>query len=88
MNAVTVGNSYLLLLIGECIDSFRDVPVFYTIDANSGYWQIDLKKVDRDKTAFIYNRGLYGFKKTLVGVRNAHWKFQTAANDILSSVMW
>lgn len=58
LNAVTVIDPYPLLSMEECIDSRGDASVFSTLDASSGYRQVEVKKADRDKAAFISHHGL------------------------------
>lgn len=49
LDAVTVRDSYLILQMEGRIDSLGMGTVFSTLDANSGYWQIELEKTDMDK---------------------------------------
>lgn len=42
----------------ECIDSLRDTTIFSTLNDNSGYWQVEIDGVDRDKTGFPSHQGL------------------------------
>lgn len=38
LNAVTVRDWYILPSMDECMGSFGEARVFYTLNANSGYW--------------------------------------------------
>jgi Reverse transcriptase (RNA-dependent DNA polymerase) len=71
LNAVTVRNSYPLPRMDECIDSLGDARIFTTLDCNSGYWQIPVRPVDREKTTFTSHEGLYWFLRMPLGFRNA-----------------
>ena len=42
LNAVTENDSYALPRIDDCLDSFGEAQFFTTLDANSGYWQIEV----------------------------------------------
>ena len=88
LNAVTVRDSYPLPRMDECIDSLGDARVFTTLDALSGYWQIDIADEDRDKTAFTSHHGLYRYTRMPFGLRNAPATFQRAIDIILSRVKW
>ena len=50
LNEKTVRDTYPLPRIDDCIDSLGEATVFYTLDCNSGYWQIPIAEEDRDKT--------------------------------------
>ena len=88
LNAMTVRDSYPIPRMDECIDSLGDARVFSTLDANSGYWQIEVDPNDRDKTAFTSHFGLYRFKRMPFGLKNAPGTFQRAADVILAKVRW
>ena len=42
LNEVTLLDSYPIPRMDECIDSLGDAQYFSTLDANWGYWQIDI----------------------------------------------
>jgi Reverse transcriptase (RNA-dependent DNA polymerase) len=58
LNAVTTKDSYALPRIDDSLDSLGGAQYFTTLDANSGYWQIEVAPEDQDKTAFTTHRGL------------------------------
>jgi hypothetical protein len=59
---------------------------FTTLDANCGYWQIDVNEADREKTAFTSHKGLFQFKRIPFGLMTAPATFQGAIDIVLSSV--
>jgi Reverse transcriptase (RNA-dependent DNA polymerase) len=59
-----------------------------TLDCNSGYWQIPLHEVDRDKTTFCSHAGTFRFLRMPFGLRNAPATFQRAIDIILSGLKW
>lgn len=63
-------DSYPIPRIEECIDSLGDASKFSILDANSGYWQIEIKERDHANTAFIYHHGLHPFKCMPFGQKN------------------
>lgn len=50
--------SYLSQRLDKSIDSLGEATVFSTLPLNSGYWQAEIERKDRDKTAFSSHRGL------------------------------
>lgn len=57
LNAMTVKDKCLLPRLDECIDKLVDSQLFTTLDAYSGYWQINIRKKYRQKKAFICHAG-------------------------------
>lgn len=53
------------------IDYLGDAAVFSTLDANSGYWQMEIGECDRDKFLFTSYHGRYRFIGMPFGLRNA-----------------
>ena len=88
LNAITVRDSYPIPRMDECMDSLGTAKTFSTLDANSGYWQVEIDPKDRDKTAFTSHHGLYRFIRMPFGLKNAPATFQRAIDVILSSVKW
>jgi Reverse transcriptase (RNA-dependent DNA polymerase) len=86
LNAVTENDSYALPRIDDCLDSLGSARYFSTLDANSGYWQINVSAEDMDKTAFTSHRGLYRFRRMPFGLKTAPATFQRAIDVILSTV--
>lgn len=79
LNAVTIGVSYRILHVDECIASLRDTTNFSTLDASSGYWQLEVGDEDHYKTAFTSLEGLFPYiwmpfsLKAHLGCFNAGW---------------
>lgn len=88
LNAITIRDSYPIPRMDECIDSLGEASVFTTLDANSGYWQVEIAPGDRDKTTFTCHEGLYRFIRMPFGLKNAPATFQRAIDIILSKVKW
>ena len=86
LNAVTTNDSYALPRVDDCLDSLGDARYFTTLDANCGYWQIDVNEADREKTAFTSHKGLFQFKRMPFGLMTAPATFQRAIDVVLSSV--
>ena len=88
LNQMTVRDSYPIPRMDECIDSLGDASVCTNLDANCGYWQIEIDEADRDKTTFTSHHGLYRFVRMPFGLKNAPGTFQRAADVIQSKVKW
>ena len=88
LNALTIRDSYHIPRMDECIDSLGDAGIFSTLDANSGYWQVEIHPEDKDKSAFSSHFGLFRFTRMPFGLRNAPATFQRVMDVILSSVRW
>jgi transposase InsO family protein len=88
LNALTVRDVYPLPRMDECLDSLGDAEYFSTLDANTGFWQIEVAEEDRDKTTFSCHVGMYRFLRMPFGLVNAPATFQRAMDIILSEVRW
>src|SRR6266496_6681946 len=65
------------------LSSFWGSKWFTVIDLASAYWQIQLRRKDRPKTAFLIRNGQYQFKVMPFGLNNALMTFQRLMNKIL-----
>jgi len=65
------------------LSSFWGSKWFTVIDLASAYWQIQLRKKDRPKTAFLTRNGQYQFKVMPFGLNNAPATFQRLMNKVL-----
>lgn len=61
LNDVTVRDSYPLSVLDELIDSLADAQVFPTLDANSGYWRVEVDRSDGEKISFTSHHRLCQF---------------------------
>ncbi|UYV77696.1 K02A2.6-like, partial [Cordylochernes scorpioides] len=66
---------------------FRN-PYFSTMDMRSGYWQIEVDDMDREKTAFITPDGLYEFNVMPFGLCNAPATFERMIDNVLRGLKW
>lgn len=62
LNVIKVRDPYNFPKADECIDSVEDAQIFSPPDTNSGYWQIEVDKADREKVVLTLHQGLKQFK--------------------------
>ncbi|GBC50770.1 uncharacterized protein LOC104715162 [Rhizophagus irregularis DAOM 181602=DAOM 197198] len=84
---MTITDAYPLPRIDDLLEKFRIAKWFTTIDLTSGYWQIEVKKEDKEKTVFICNQGLYEFNVIPFGLKNAPAIFQRIINKIFKEYL-
>ncbi|GBM93182.1 Transposon Ty3-I Gag-Pol polyprotein [Araneus ventricosus] len=62
LNKRTKKDVYPLPRIDYAFDSISETKFFSSVDLKSGYWQIEVDKQNREKTAFVRTDGVYLFK--------------------------
>lgn len=75
-----------LLLIDDILALLGKAKYFFTIDLRSGYWQMVLDEVDREKAAFVYHLGLFQFRVISFSLANAPGIFQQLMSIVLSGI--
>ena len=88
LNDVTIKDAYPLPRIDESLDQLAGSKWFSCLDMNSGYWQVELDKDDRKKTAFISRKGLFEFKVLPFGLCNAPATFERLMEIVLAGLHW
>ena len=71
LNEVTIGDSYPLPNIQDILDKLGNARYYSTLDCASGYWQTDLRKQDKLKTAFNVLGNHYEFTRMSFGLKSA-----------------
>ena len=87
LNKILVDQIYPLPRIGEVLESLQGMEYFTSLDARSGFHQIEVAEEDTDKLAFRVHNGTYKFKRLVFGLKNSTYIFQKAIDIILREIL-
>ena len=76
LNKVTIKDAYPVPRIDDTLDALTGARWFSTLDLASGYWQVELGKEAKQKSAFVVRGGLYSWKVMPFGLCNAPATFE------------
>ena len=88
LNEVTTKDAYPLPRIEDCLDCIGGAKIFSTLDLQSGYWQIELKEEDQQKTAFSTRSGHYEYITMPFGLCNAPSTFERGMELLMKGLQW
>ena len=88
INAITRKDAYPLPRVDDTLETLAGSQLFSTLDLISGYWQVEVKPEDREKTAFVTSEGLYEFNVLPFGLCNGPATFQRLMNIFLAGIQW
>ena len=88
MNDVTVKDAYPLPKIWGSLDSLSGTCLFSTLDLQSGYWQIEGKEEDRQKTAFVTRNEFWEYVTMPMGICNEPSTFERCMELVLRGLQW
>ena len=83
---MTIKDAYPIRRIDESPSKLGDAKFFTKLDLGSGFWQVPLRKEDREKTGFAFDLGLYQWKMMPFGLCNATASFQRLMAQALTRV--
>lgn len=86
LNSITTPDRYPLPRIDDLLHDAKSSAFMSTMDLRSGYWQIEVAKNDREKTAFITPFGMYQFNRMPFGLRNAPATFQRLMDHLKNQI--
>lgn len=87
LNDATKKDSYPLPRIDDTLDTLNGMKWFSTLDLKSGYWQVEIKDRDKEKTAFSTGKGLWQFNVMPFGLCNAPATFERLMEQILAGLL-
>jgi len=88
LNNTTLKDSYHLHRIDDTLYAVAGSNWFSTLDLKSGYCQVEMDKVGKEKTAFSTGKGLYQFTVMSFGLCKAHAIFERLMESVLGSMPW
>jgi hypothetical protein len=88
LNKVTFQDAYPLPRIDDSLDALSGSRWFSSLDLASGYWQVEMDRNDRSKTAFTTGTGLYEYNVMPFGLCNAPGTFERLMELVLSGLHW
>ncbi|GBN48565.1 Retrovirus-related Pol polyprotein from transposon 297 [Araneus ventricosus] len=80
-------DSYLLPRIHDTLNASNGSQWFTSLDLKSGYWQVEIRPEDREKTAFTTGQELWQFKIMPFGLYNAPATFEKLMETILCGLL-
>ena len=88
LNAATKKDVYPLPRVDDILDALGEARYFSSLDLASGYWQVELDKDAREKSAFTTYNGLFEFTRMPFGLCNAPATFQRIMQIVLAGLEW
>jgi len=88
LNAATTPDEFPIPQQAEILQSLSVAQVLSSLDALSGFTQLELDPNDIEKTAFRTHRGLFQFCCMPFGLRNGPVIFQHVMQNILAPYLW
>lgn len=83
LNSKTIADKYPMPEIAAVLADLKNNNYFSTLDLAMGFYQVELKREDREKTAFSVNNGKYEFNRLPMGLKNSPSIFQRVMDDVL-----
>ena len=88
LNEITVKDSYPLPIIDDSLGALRGNVWIGTVNLSSGYYQVGMGLSDASKTTFATSKGLFEFKRMLMGLSNACATFERLMEYVIAGMQW
>lgn len=86
LNNITTPTYFPLPRVTDCVDCLSGSMWFTSLDANQGFYQIDLEECDRQKTAFSCYKGHYEWIKCPMGLSGMPFTFQEVMQKLIGKM--
>ena len=86
LNAVTIKDAYMIPRNDESLSMLGDAKFFTTLDLGSAFFQVPLRKQDRERKSFACELGLFQWRRMSFGLWNATATFQRMMAQALTNV--
>ena len=86
LNKITRKDPYKTPKVDDCL-KMRKGLYFTKMDLKNGFWQIPLRKEDRQKTTFIIGDKYYQWKVMPMGMKNSPMTFQALIDKTLTGIL-
>jgi hypothetical protein len=88
LNAVTTPDEFPIPRQSDIMAALSGAQILSTLDALSGFLQLEMAPEDVEKTGFRTHLGLFHFLRMPFGLRNGPAIFQRIMQEILSPYLW
>ena len=89
LNAITTKDAITRFQrVDETFNSLGRAAYFSTLDLASGYWQVDVREEDKEKTAFTTPQSHFEFQAISFRLCNAPSTFQGLMEYVLAGLQW
>lgn len=88
LNAQTIPDEFPIPRQTEILSALSGAQVLSSLDALSGFTQLEVAEEDVEKTAFRTHRGLFQFRRMPFGLKNGPSIFQRTMQSILAPYLW
>ena len=88
LNKICKKRCYPMPNVDDYITALRGYSYYTILDLAHGYFQIELGKEEREKTAFVTEDGKYQFKRLPMGLVDAPFYFQKLMNQVMKDMKY